>query len=69
MGREADGDGTRVTHAYRIDVLPYRPLLSLYSRLQPQHRDMRPQMQQNLEALQLQARAGTLSGSSLPRTA
>ncbi|PBC57556.1 hemerythrin domain-containing protein [Rhodococcus sp. ACPA1] len=65
----ADGDGTRVTHAYRIDVLPYRPLLSLYSRLQPQHRDMRPQMQQNLEALRLQARAGTLSGSSLPRTA
>ncbi|PQP24560.1 hemerythrin domain-containing protein [Rhodococcus opacus] len=65
----ADGDGTRVTHSYRIDVLPYRPLLSLYSRLQPQHRDMRPQMRENLEALRRQARAGALTGSPLPRTA
>ncbi|MFD6062833.1 hemerythrin domain-containing protein [Rhodococcus wratislaviensis] len=65
----ADGDGTRVTHSYRIDVLPYRPLLALYSRLQPQHRDMRPQMRQNLEALRRQAHAGTSTGSPLPRTA
>lgn len=64
----ADGDGTRVTHSYRIDVLPYRPLLSLYARLQPQHRDMRPQMRQNLEALRRQAHAGAPTGS-LPRTA
>ncbi|MFE5700840.1 hemerythrin domain-containing protein [Rhodococcus koreensis] len=64
----ADGDGTRVTHSYRIDVLPYRPLLSLYSHLQPQHRDMRPQMRQNLEALRRQAHADTATGS-LPRTA
>ncbi|PBC52468.1 polyketide cyclase [Rhodococcus sp. ACS1] len=64
----ADGDGTRVTHSYRIDVLPYRPLLSLYSHLQPQHRDMRPQMRQNLEALRRQAHADTAT-RSLPRTA
>ncbi|MDV3207748.1 MAG: hemerythrin domain-containing protein [Rhodococcus ruber] len=57
-----DGDGTRVTHSYRIDVLPYRPLLALYSRLHPQHQDMRPQMRQNLETLRRQARAGTPTG-------
>lgn len=61
----ADGDRTRVTHSYRIDRLPYRPLLALYLRLLPQHRDMRPQMRQNLEALRTQAHAGT----TLPRTA
>ncbi|MFZ2172781.1 MAG: hemerythrin domain-containing protein [Rhodococcus sp. (in: high G+C Gram-positive bacteria)] len=64
-----DGDGTLVTHSYRIDVMPYRPLLLLYSRLLPQHRDMRPPMRQNLEALRRQAHAGTPAGSALPRTA
>ncbi|MEE2035259.1 hemerythrin domain-containing protein [Rhodococcus chondri] len=54
---EADGDRTRVIHSYRIDVLPYRPLFWLYARLQPQHRDMRPQMRQNLEALRQQSHA------------
>ncbi|MFC9552584.1 hemerythrin domain-containing protein [Rhodococcus sp. NPDC056960] len=62
----ADGDGTRVTHSYRIDILPYRPLLSLYSHLQPQHQDMRPQMRQNLEALRRQARDGTLVSGAPP---
>ena len=62
----ADGDGTRVTHSYRIDVLPYRPLLRLYSRLQPQHQDMRPQMRQNLEALRQQAHAGSPTGRLSP---
>ena len=64
----ADGHGTRVAHSYRIDVLPYRPLLALYSRLHPQHQDMRPQMRQNLETLRRQAHAGRSSGSALPRT-
>ncbi|MGU3585824.1 hemerythrin domain-containing protein [Rhodococcus sp. C26F] len=59
-----DGDGTRVTHAYRIHTLPYRPLLALYSRIQPQHRDMRPQMQQNLESLQRQLVVGPSGGTS-----
>jgi hypothetical protein len=43
--------GTRVTHAYEITQLPLRPMRALYGRLIPQHRDMRPQMQANLEAL------------------
>jgi hypothetical protein len=49
-----EGDGTRVTHSYRIDVLPYRPLGRLYAHVHPQHLDMRPQMRQNLEALRQQ---------------
>lgn len=47
-----EGRGTRVTHSYRITTLPARPLIWLYSRIMPQHKDMRPQMLQNLEALQ-----------------
>jgi hemerythrin-like domain-containing protein len=46
--------GTLVTHSYRITVLPPRPLVWLYARLFPHHTDMRPQMLQNLEALQRQ---------------
>ena len=61
----AEGDGTRVTHSYRIDVWPYRPLGRLYAHVQPQHLDMRPQMRQNLEALRQRAHAGTLTASPL----
>lgn len=43
--------GTRVTHSYEITALPLRPMRALYGVLLPQHRDMRPQMQANLEAL------------------
>jgi hypothetical protein len=46
--------GTRVTHSYRITMLPARPLMWLYCRIFPQHTDMRPQMLQNLEALRRQ---------------
>ncbi len=43
--------GTRVTHSYVItEPLPL-PLRTLTGVLLPQHRDMRPQMQANLEAL------------------
>ncbi len=49
-----DGVGTAVTHSYRITRLPARPLVWLYSRIMPQHKDMRPQMRQNLEALRRQ---------------
>jgi hypothetical protein len=48
---EAVDGGTRVTHSYEITLLPLRPMRALYGRLIPQHRDMRPQMQANLEAL------------------
>ncbi|WP_020106109.1 hemerythrin domain-containing protein [Nocardia sp. 348MFTsu5.1] len=49
-----DEQGTLVTHSYRITVLPARPLVWLYSRVFPQHTDMRPQMLQNLKALRRQ---------------
>lgn len=48
---ESEGDGTRVTHAYRIARLPWLPFLVLYGVLLPHHRDMRPSMQRTLEAL------------------
>ena len=43
--------GTRVTHSYEITVLPARPLRDQYGLLLPHHRDMRPHMRTNLEAL------------------
>lgn len=43
--------GTRVRHSYEITQPPLRPLRAVYGVLMPQHRDMRPQMQANLEAL------------------
>ena len=43
--------GTRVTHSYEITQLPLRPMRALYGVLMPHHRDMRPQMQANLAAL------------------
>ena len=49
----ADG-GTRVTHSYEITMPPLRPLRALYGVLLPQHRDMRPHMLADLEALRAQ---------------
>ena len=43
--------GVRVRHSYEIVQLPLRPLRAVYGVLLPQHRDMRPQMQQNLAGL------------------
>ena len=43
--------GTRVAHSYEISRLPLRPMRALYGVLLPHHRDMRPQMQANLEVL------------------
>jgi hypothetical protein len=43
--------GTRVTHSYEITVLPLRPFRAVFGVLLPDHRDMRPQMRANLEAL------------------
>jgi hemerythrin-like domain-containing protein len=43
--------GTRVVHSYEITVLPLRPLRAAFGLLLPHHRDMRPQMQANLDAL------------------
>ncbi len=46
--------GTRVVHSYEITTLPAQPMRALYGLLLPHHRDMRPQMQANLEALHKQ---------------
>jgi len=54
----ADG-GTLVTHSYEITRPLPRPLRALTGALLPQHRDMRPQMQANLEALRDQFAAAT----------
>jgi hypothetical protein len=43
--------GTRVTHSYEITKLPLQPMRALFGLLLPHHRDMRPQMRTNLEAL------------------
>jgi hypothetical protein len=48
----AEGDGTRVTHSYEIVKLPPKALMALYGRVFPHHKDMRPQMQETLFALQ-----------------
>lgn len=44
-------DGTRVVHSYEVVLMPLLPLRLLYGLMLPHHRDMRPQMQQNLDAL------------------
>jgi Polyketide cyclase / dehydrase and lipid transport len=43
--------GTRVVHSYEIIALPMQPLRAAFGLLLPHHRDMRPQMQVNLDAL------------------
>ncbi|WP_068275817.1 hemerythrin domain-containing protein [Aldersonia kunmingensis] len=48
-------NGTRVTHSYRVTKLPLRAFFWLYGKVLPHHRDMRPQMQANLEVLREQA--------------
>jgi hypothetical protein len=48
---EPTDDGTRVTHSYAITALPIQPIRTLYGVLMPHHRDMRPHMRANLEAL------------------
>ena len=53
-----EGSGTRVTHSYRISRLPLWPFRVLYGWIMPHHRDMRPQMQRTLEALERSFAAG-----------
>ena len=43
--------GTRVRHSYEITKLPVQPIRAVYGVLMPHHRDMRPHMLANLEAL------------------
>ena len=43
--------GTRIRHSYEITSLPVRPIRAVYGVLMPHHRDMRPHMRANLEAL------------------
>ncbi len=47
-----------VTHSYEITALPLKPMRAVYGVLMPHHRDMRPHMRANLEAL----RAGFSGG-------
>ncbi len=54
--------GTRVTHSYEITSLPMRPLRAVYGVLLPHHRDMRPHMTANLEALR-----DAFTGGAVPR--
>jgi hypothetical protein len=48
---QPDGDGSLVTHAYRITKPPLQPLRWLYGIILPHHRDMRPHLQYTLEVL------------------
>lgn len=49
-----EGSGTRVVHSYEVVLMPLLPMRFLYGLLLPDHRDMRPQMEQNLDALRRQ---------------
>jgi hypothetical protein len=57
---EVEG-GTRVRHSYEITQMPLRLFRAVYGVLLPQHRDMRPQMRDNLAVL-----AEQLSGPRTP---
>ncbi len=46
--------GTRVAHAYEVVLMPLLPMRLVYGLLLSAHRDMRPQMRQNLDALKRQ---------------
>ena len=46
--------GTRVVHSYEVVLMPLLPLRLVYGLMLPHHRDMRPQMQLNLDALKAQ---------------
>lgn len=46
-----EGNGTWVTHSYRITRMPVPLFKLLYGWLLPQHKDMRPAMQHTLEAV------------------
>lgn len=48
---EAVPGGTRVRHSFDITVLPLAPFRWLYGLLLPHHRDVRPQVLANLQAL------------------
>jgi hypothetical protein len=63
-----DGDGTLVTHDYRIVKPPLACFKWLYGRLLPHHRDMRPHLQHTLDALarELGAPAARSSASGRP---
>lgn len=47
------GNGTEVTHSYKITVMPLPLFRGIYGLLMPQHRDMRPQMLLSLEKLKV----------------
>jgi hypothetical protein len=46
--------GTRVVHSYEVTLMPLPAFRFLYGLMLPHHRDMRPQMQDNLDALKAQ---------------
>jgi AcrR family transcriptional regulator len=51
--------GTPVTHSYEITELPVRPIRPVYGVLMPHHRDMRPHIRADLEALHAGFTGGT----------
>lgn len=59
--RPAPGGGTLVRHSYEITRLPLRPLQTLFGVLLPQHRDMRPQMLENLQRLRASVATSAVS--------
>ncbi len=46
-----EATGTKVVHSYEVTLMPLLPARLLYGLMLPHHRDMRPQMEQNLAAL------------------
>lgn len=64
-----DGDGTLVTHDYRIVKPPLACFKGLYGRLLPHHRDMRPHLQHTLDALAQELDASTAKSSASGRPA
>jgi hypothetical protein len=64
---EADGRGSLVPPAYRIEKLPIWPLRWAYGKLMPHHRDMRPHLQYTLEALRAELDAWVLATGNPPQ--
>jgi hypothetical protein len=56
---EPDGDGSVVTHDYRIVKMAVPGVRQLFAVVFPHHRDMRPHLEHTLRALKAELEAGT----------
>lgn len=61
-----DGDRTLVRHSYQMVQEPLRLFKLVYGRLMPHHRDMRPAMQDTLDALDGSFRCGGADDTDVP---